>query len=78
MLSCADMAPSEDAPPPSEGTAATGEDLLTSLNEWLAVLEGVLAREINPEHREELERGTAELKGIVQGLMNDQAARRQP
>lgn len=70
--------PTESAPPPIDFDAPEADDLVTALNEWLVVLNGVLAREINPEHREKLERGTAELKEIVLGIVNDQGSRRKP
>lgn len=81
MLCCAIMqsgTSSEGAPVELGFTDSERADLLSSLNDWLSILDRVLAREISAERRDELARGAAELREIVDNMLAAKKTRSQP
>jgi hypothetical protein len=66
---------SEDSSIEKQPTAAVQANLLVSLNEWLSTLDKVLAGDIGQVQREELARGAAELRALVDGMMESKTTR---
>ncbi|MBC8090319.1 MAG: hypothetical protein H7Z40_23915 [Phycisphaerae bacterium] len=66
---------SDGAPSDIRFTDSERADLLSSLNDWLGILDRVLTRELSAERREELARGAAELREIVDEMLGARRAR---